>query len=193
MPLQNRVTPGGDLVAASARGTVMGNRGILHDDQRRIVRTSRNTAWLICRLEFNDRRRAVMSPGTYTELFFLDEAVALAAGHRPCGECRRDRYRAYLAAVGVTGAREVDARLNASRRTAGAVREISALPDGVFVELDEEYRLLWCGALHRWTAQGYDDPIAVSGHALVVTPALTVAALGNGYRPDVHASVRNAL
>ena len=96
MPLQNRVTPGGELIATSARGTLMGNRGILHDDNKEIVRTSRNMMWLICRLEFKGRRRPLMSPGTYTELFFLDEAVALAAGHRPCGECRRSQYRSYM-------------------------------------------------------------------------------------------------
>ena len=78
MALQNRVTPRGEIIETPARGTIMGNRGILHDDDRRIVRTSRNTMWLICRLEFKGRRRPLMSPGTYTELFFLDEAVALA-------------------------------------------------------------------------------------------------------------------
>jgi hypothetical protein len=98
MALQNRVTPGGEIIATAARGTFMGNRGILHDENKRIVRTSRNTMWLICRLEFKGRKRAPMSPGTYTELFFLDEAVALAAGHRPCGECRRARYRSYIEA-----------------------------------------------------------------------------------------------
>src|SRR5690349_19929351 len=103
MPLQNRVTPAGDIIATSARGTFMGNRGILHDDSRQIVRTSRNSMWLICLLEFNGRKRTVMSPGNYTELFFLDEAVALAAGHRPCGECRRTHYRQYIAALNEEG------------------------------------------------------------------------------------------
>ncbi len=85
MPLRNRVTPDGRIIAAAARGTMMGNRGILHDEHRRIVRTQKNIAWLICLLEFKGRRRAVMSPGTYTELFFLDEAVALAAGTARAG------------------------------------------------------------------------------------------------------------
>src|SRR4051812_47780614 len=99
MPLQNRVTPSGDIITTSARGTLMGNRGILHGDNKRIVRTPRNVMWLICRLEFKGRRRPLMSPGTYTELFFLDEAVALAAGPRPCGECLRSKYRSYMDAV----------------------------------------------------------------------------------------------
>src|SRR6476659_4289637 len=122
MPLQNRVTPGGELIATSARGTLMGNRGTLHDDNKAIVRTSRNMMWLICRLEFKGRKRPLMSPGTYTELFFLDEAVALAAGHRPCGESRRAQYRAFIEAVnggvetGLDGARDLDRQLNDSRR-----------------------------------------------------------------------------
>ena len=122
MPLQNRVTPGGELIATSARGTLMGNRGILHDDNKEIVRTSRNMMWLICRLEFKGRRRPLMSPGTYTELFFLDEAVALSAGHRPCGECRRSQYRSYMDAVNqgseepLDGPKDLDRRLNESRR-----------------------------------------------------------------------------
>src|SRR6478752_6588237 len=118
MPLQNRVTPSGLIIATSARGTFMGNRGRLHDEARRIVRTSAARAWLICRLEFKGRRREVMSPMAYTELFFLDEAVALAAGHRPCGECRRESYRAYIAAADVdssspiSGSKDLDKQLN---------------------------------------------------------------------------------
>src|SRR5690349_3870241 len=122
MPLQNRVTPAGEIIATPARGTFMGNRGILHDDNKRLVRTSRNNGWLICRLEFKGRQRTPMTAGTYTELFFLDEAVALAAGHRPCGECRRQQHRSYMAAVNegsdqsLEGARDLDRRLNESRR-----------------------------------------------------------------------------
>jgi hypothetical protein len=99
VPLRNRVAPSGEILATAARGTFMGNRGILHDENRRIVRQSRSDAWLICLLDFRGRRRQVMSPGTYTELFFLDEAVALAAGHRPCGECRRTHHRAFIDAA----------------------------------------------------------------------------------------------
>jgi hypothetical protein len=172
----------------------MGNRGILHDEHRRIVRTHRNTAWLICRLEFNGRRRAVMSPGSYTELFFLDEAVALAAGHRPCAECRRNSYRAFLAAAGAARAGDLDRALNRSRRAPRVSAPVAALPDGVFVvpreDSDDEARLLWRGHLYRWTPAGYVDPIAAGGTAEVITPPLTVDALRRGYPAAVHPSAR---
>jgi len=105
--LQNRVTPFGDIVATPARGAWMGNRGVLHGSDRTLSRRRWTTrAWITCRLEFKDRHRRVMTPGRYTELFFLDEATALAAGHRPCGECRRhdfDRFRAVVRVSGLPG------------------------------------------------------------------------------------------
>lgn len=197
MPLRNRVTPSGAIVATAARGTVMGNRGILHDENQRIVRTSRLPTWLICRLEFNGRRREVMGPRSYTELFFLDEAVALAAGHRPCGECRRTSYRAFIDAANVanekamTGAKELDEQLKASRSAVRTTAAVAAVPDGAFVELaDGDFRLVWRGALHRWTPEGYVDPVPITGagEALVVTPSLSVAALRHGYPVAVHSS-----
>src|SRR5262245_6485047 len=95
MPRQNRVTPWGEIVAMPERGTLMGNRGLLHDAEGQIMRPWRERRWIICLLDFKGRRRSVMSPGLYTELFFLDEATALAAGHRPCAECRRERFNAF--------------------------------------------------------------------------------------------------
>ncbi|MCP9271724.1 hypothetical protein [Mycolicibacterium arenosum] len=189
MPLQNRVTPRGELIAATARGMYMGNRGRLHDDQRRIVRAANSMLWIICVLDFKGRRREVMTPGRYTELFFLDEAVALAAGHRPCAECRRSDYRAYLQAVRISGAPELNERLRESRDADRIIRDVDALPDGVFVLVDDQPRLKWQGALRRWTPAGYVDPVPVSGVAPVVTPDLSVTALRNGYRPVVHPSV----
>jgi hypothetical protein len=193
--LQNRVTPGGDIIATSARGTFMGNRGVLHDDTRRIVRTSRNTMWIVCLLEFKGRRRQVMTPNRYTELFFLDEAVALAAGHRPCAECRRASYRAYLDAVSIGGAKELDRQLNTSRRAPRAMAVIATLPDGVFVDIGhDDFRLVWGGSLHRWTPDGYADPIPLAGlevtEAPVVTPSLSVEALRRGYPVAVHPSAQ---
>lgn len=189
MPLQNRVTPRGELIATTARGMYMGNRGRLHDDQRRIVRAANSMLWIICVLDFKGRRREVMTPGRYTELFFLDEAVALAAGHRPCAECRRSDYRAYLQAVRISGAPELNERLRESRDADRIIRDVDALPDGVFVLVDDQPRLKWQGALRRWTPAGYVDPVPVSGVAPVVTPDLSVTALRNGYRPVVHPSV----
>jgi hypothetical protein len=92
MPLPNRVDPWGNILAVSARGTFLGNRGILHNDKNRIIKPYQHQSWVTCSLKFKNRKRKFMSPGAYTELFFLDEATAFAAGHRPCGECRRDRY-----------------------------------------------------------------------------------------------------
>src|SRR5690348_11691300 len=98
MPLRNRVTPFGELVAIPERGTLMGNRGILHTPDRLVVRDWQVRRWIACRLEFHGRHRVVMTRGSYTELFFLDEATALADGHRPCAECRHADYRAFQAA-----------------------------------------------------------------------------------------------
>lgn len=95
MPKQNRVTPDGQIIATAARGSFMGNRGILHNDQQEIVKPFAHKAWIICQLRFKGRRRQLMQPGKYTELFFLDEATALAAGHRPCFECRREAAQAF--------------------------------------------------------------------------------------------------
>lgn len=199
MPLQNRVSPTGEIIATPARGMFMGNRGILHDDSKRIVRTSRNPMWLICRLEFKGRRRPLMSPGTYTELFFLDEAVALAAGHRPCGECRRAQYRAFMEAVNeaseqpLAGPRDLDRRLNHARRAPKTTAPLTSLPDGVFVAAgDDNFWLLWKGVLHRWTPAGYVDAVAIADAnfevAQVITPTLSVTALRHGYQVDVHPS-----
>lgn len=184
----------------------MGNRGILHDECQRIIRSSRNRMWLICLLDFKGRKRAPMSPGTYTELFFLDEAVALAAGHRPCGECRRAAYRAYISAANVGnrnpigGASELDRQLNTARNTPRVSAPLAALPDGVFVALGDkdsrDFRLIWAGRLHRWSPGGYLDPIAIDEAgtvaAPVLTPALSVAALRHGYPVTVHPSLASA-
>lgn len=188
MPLQNRVTPRGELIATPARGTYMGNRGRLHDDQRRIMRTANSILWIICVLDFKGRHREVMTPGRYTELFFLDEAVALAAGHRPCAECRRPAYREYLQAVRIAGAPELNRRLRESRDADRGTCAVDALPDGAFVEVADEPWLKWQGALRRWTPAGYVDRLPVSGSASVLTPGLSVTALRNGYRPVVHPS-----
>jgi hypothetical protein len=197
-PLQNRVTPFGDIVAAEGRGLFMGNRGVLHDDRRRLVRFSQVRRWIICRLEFRGRHRQVMTPGSYTELFFLDEAVALAAGHRPCAECRHDdyvRFRNAWAAVheGVTPTADgMDRTLHGERLAAPRIKRtyrerISALPDGVYIALEGAAWVLWMGAAHRWSAAGYvERRRAPRGAVTVLTPRSTVAALDAGYRPQMH-------
>jgi hypothetical protein len=200
-PLQNRVTPYGDIAAAAGRGLFMGNRGVLHDAHRRIVRFSQVRRWIICRLEFRGRRRRIMTPGSYTELFFLDEAAALAAGHRPCAECRHDdyvRYRDAWAAAhhGVTPtADDMDRTLHGERLAAPRIKRtyrapMGALPDGVYLEIDGAAWLLWAGAVHRWSAAGYiERGRRPRGVVTVLTPPSTVAVIEAGYPLLVHPSV----
>src|SRR5437870_12100577 len=140
MPLQNRVTPLGELIADPARGLVYGNRGCLHDAQGRIRRRWATKRWIACRLEFRGwRRHPLLQPGRFTELFFLDEATAFAAGHRPCALCRREDYNAFLTLVGASSADEVDARLHEERLEPGTRAQrrhpaaLDELPDGSFV------------------------------------------------------------
>ena len=159
MSRQNRVDPEGGLIEASARGTLMGNRGCLHDDSGKIVRQSARDAWVTCLLSFKDRRRQIMQPGHYTELFFLDEATALAAGHRPCSECRRGRYVAYLEAwaraFGIEKrptAKDIDQQLKRDRsvRQENMVTDLSNIPSGVIVKAENagNFHLVHHGRLH---------------------------------------------
>ncbi len=172
MPRQNRVTPFGDIVASSARGTLMGNRGCLHDASGRITRPYRLTAWIYCLLEFKGRRRAVMSPGKYTELFFLDEATALAAGHRPCAECQRGRYNEFMACwgqanAGLLGGEKlrapvVDAVLQKERMGPGGEMvkwraKLGALPVGVMVEVEGEPHRVDGRGLRKWSPSGVTE------------------------------------
>ncbi len=197
MPLQNRVTPLGDLIATEARGLLMGNRGRLHDAHRRIVRYSQGRRWIACVTSFRGRRRTVMSPGSYTELFFLDEAVALAAGHRPCAECRHEDYRrfqsAWARAVSAeTSADAMDLRLHADRLAAPRARRtyeeaIRSLPDGVFVQMDGAAWLVHAGLLREWTPAGYARRRAIGSDPLtVITPRCLVDVIRAGYQPAVH-------
>ncbi len=203
MPLQNRVTPNGEIVVDPARGTLTGNRGILHDAPGQLgSRRWTSKAWITCALEFKARRRAVMNGRSWTELFFLDEATALAAGHRPCAECRRADYNAFRGAwatahqnASVPRAPEMDAILHrhrvepSSRQQITHRRMASALPDGTFVEFDDRYWLLHNGALHLWSSGGYCERRALpAGEVTVLTPAPTVDVLANGYHASVHES-----
>lgn len=208
MPLQNRVTPFGALEVTAARGDWLGNRGILHDERRRIVAQWRTKAWITCLLHYRGVRRKLFSPHTWTELFFLDEATAFAAGHRPCAYCRRERYNEFKRAwcnanralidapdphVAV-----IDARLHAERvapdRGKQTYRErIGKLPDGTFIVQGGASWLLWHGAMFPWTHFGYGrprPPPAPDTHVDVLTPRSIVALFRAGFRPQVHVSVR---
>jgi len=202
MPLQNRVDPYGAIFASPSRGTFMGNRGgALHNGQREIVRKYASRRWITCLLEFKGRHRFVMSPGRYTELFFLDEAVALAAGHRPCAECRRERFNAFKAAWTPSGdpravlADEMDSVLHPTRidRRGGKVTyraRVNSLPDGSLVQMDG-FSYLVCGdALFLWSAAGYVEKRQRPKNLTVevLTPEPIVRCLRRAYRPEIHQS-----
>jgi hypothetical protein len=205
MPRQNRVTPFGEIVATPERGTFMGNRGVLHDDMGHIRRSWQVKRWLLCLREFRDRKRTVMTPNRYTELFFLDEATGLAAGHRPCFECRRDRFTAFVNAwprdanSPLPCAAALDdqlhtERLDRHRKKQTFLASLDELPDGVIVQQvgtpDQAY-LIWRGRLLLWSPGGYLKNVRPreGEDVLVLTPRSTVEALRAGYAPEVHPSV----
>jgi hypothetical protein len=183
MPFQNRVTPFGELVATPERGLVYGNRGRLHDEHGVIRRQWQVKRWISCRLEFRGRYRAggPMAPNRYTGLFFLDDATALAAGHRPCAECRNADYRSFLALTGASGADELDERLHAERGRLHEA-ELNELPDGVFAALDGMPWLVLGSELLRWTPAGYSERRPpCSGRVDVITPRTSVVVLASGW------------
>jgi hypothetical protein len=196
MPLQNRVTPFGELQALSGRGLLTGNRGVLHD-ARRIVRPWQVRRWIACRLEFRGRRRLIMQPRRWTELFFLDEATALAAGHRPCAECRNGDYRRFRALWSAhhgapAGADSMDRVLHAERLDGRRKRTYRAhcadLPDGAIVALDATAWLVWRGELLAWSDRGYTERrrLPRGGDVEALTPPSIVALLRAGYPVWVH-------
>jgi hypothetical protein len=230
MAEQNRVTPLGDIVAIPLRGAWTGNRGILHDSDsdsdgesdsqgqagHRIVRSHASDLWITCALEFRGRWREQWRPHHYTHLFFHDEAVSFAAGHRPCAECRRADYRAYQQAwaaaelitarsaagqtnpAPVPSAKEMNARLHSERIVPGTHRRRlhelawAGLPDGTFVLEDGQPALVFGDAIVPWTTGGYAarQPRPATGTATVITPPSTVAVLRAGYPVQIDDSAR---
>lgn len=211
-PLQNRVTPFGEIIATPERGLFMGNRGgCFHDETKELTRRRwASRQWITCLTSFKGRRRELMAPGRYTELFFLDEAVAFAAGHRPCAECRRPDFKRFLVAWAAGNhplagdaplrAPALDVALHAERLLPGGAKRtfeasIGDLSDGTFVAFDGEAWLLCDGSLHRWTPGGYTEHHPVAGQkpvATVLTPPSIVNAFRNGYRPQVHSTARRS-
>jgi hypothetical protein len=202
MPLQNRVTPSGEIVADPHRGLFTGNRGIIHDPAAKTLLKKRwsNPAWLTCVCEFRGRRRKVMGGRSWTELFFLDEATAFAAGHRPCFYCRRDDANRFRAAwqegngVGSVLAPEIDAVLHRERLDRGSKRlhplplPIEQLPDGVMVRTGAESYLIARGRALRWSFAGYRKVPGSIPQAMLLTPPSTLRAFAAGYRPLLHPS-----
>ncbi len=206
MPLQNRVNPLGEIIAVDARGTFMGNRGIIHDYRTRqlLSRRWQHQAWICCVLSFKDYQHPIMGRSAYTELFFLDEATALSAGHRPCAYCRRGEFNAFKSAW-MSGQHQdperfisvpsIDRHLHRERVTRRREQiqfsaPWSALPDGTMVKGEAGAMLIWDGKLHPWQPEGYQTSRTrpVSGDTMVLTPRSIVAALRAGYLPAVHPS-----
>lgn len=190
----------------------MGNRGCLHDAQGRITKSSARKAWVTCLLDFKGRHRQIMAPGQYTELFFLDEATALAAGHRPCGTCQKSRYEIFkqlwvkantelLPGKGAT-IQEIDECLHAERRSSavegvGWTAILGDLPDGTFILVEDDPMqpyLIWASRLHPWHAGGYGPSMGINlaEGVTVITPHSVVNALAEGYFPQVHSTVTGA-
>jgi hypothetical protein len=210
MPRQNRVTPFGEIIATPERGTFLGNRGVLHDAEGQVQRAWQVKRWIVCVLEFRGRKRKVMTPNRYTELFFLDEATALAAGHRPCAECRHSRFLAFCNAWKIAypleggserpTADQIDNRLHGERVAADRSKHcfpapLDELPNGVFVTLEaskERAYLVWGDCLLAWSPRGYLErrPRPKDETVSVLTPLSTVAAIRAGYNPEVHDSAQ---
>jgi hypothetical protein len=202
MPLQNRVTPTGEIIATPHRGLFTGNRGIIHDPATKTLLNKRwsSPAWLTCVCEFRGRWREVMGGRSWTELFFLDEATAFAAGHRPCFYCRREdanRFRATWEmgnSVGRQRANEIDAVLHRERLARGKKRlhplpmPLQELPDGAMVQQGVESYLIAQGRALLWSPAGYSKVDGALNEAMLLTPPSTLRALAAGYRPVLHPS-----
>ena len=207
MSLQNRVTPTGDIVADPHRGIFTGNRGIIHDPATKTLLKKRwsSPAWITCVCEFRGWRRKVMGGRSWTELFFLDEATAFAAGHRPCFFCRRDdanRFRScWQQGNGVSDirAKEIDAVLHRERLDRGNKRlhplpvTLRELPDGAMVQTGAESYLIVGGRALHWSMAGYRKASAAIDDAMLLTPPSTLRAISAGYRPVLHGSAEELI
>jgi hypothetical protein len=199
--LQNRVDPLGQFIKTSARGAWMGNRGVIHKDKE-IVKVFKHKAWITCALEFKGRKRIVMSPDRWTELFFLDEATAFAAGHRPCFECRKDdakKFKSCWIEGNVsynfnmkTSIHEIDEiihseRIGKDQKKITHQRMAHSIPNGAFILMNNDAYLFTNDKLRRWTPFGYEDSIDVQQDSMltVLTPNSVVNAFVAGYVPQI--------
>lgn len=197
----NRVQPDGTFRAVPARGTLTGNRGVLHRDGVIGAARWKHRAWVSCELEFRGRHRPILPDHRWTALFFLDEATALAAGHRPCGQCRHADYRVFVAAWEQAmgpwpGPRDADARLHAARAHPGARRlkehpmPIDAIADGSMFRADGQVFLKWHNTARKYAPEGYGPPVDLpSGHTTALTNPVSQSVLKAGYLPRLHPSV----
>jgi hypothetical protein len=200
--LQNRIDPFGNIIRTPAKGAWMGNRGILHDDKKEIRHIFRSKAWITCTLEYKGRRREVMSPNTWTELFFLDEATAFSAGHRPCFFCRNQEAKNFkghwikgnpgYGFTDNTSIQELDSilhkeRIDKDKQKRTYQEEINLLPNGSFISIQGQPYLVKDTHLHLWTPFGYERFIdrPESGKAVLITPPTIVNAFRAGYLPQM--------
>ena len=200
--LQNRVDPSGNIIRTKARGAWMGNRGLLHNERQEILRPFRLKAWITCVLEFKDRKRSVMAPGLYTELFFLDEATSFSAGHRPCFECRRAdalRFRSFWIKGNPeygfeekTPIAQIDDILHRERLAADGSKPVfpalaADCPNGSFVLYRDRPHIVVDGCLYPWSPEGYGYGMVPAAHKplLVLTPRSIVNAFRAGYMPQI--------
>ena len=202
MPFQNRVDPWGNINAVKSRGMFLGNRGVLHNDEQEIIASHRIKGWVTCLLEFKGRKREIMTPNRYTELFFLDEATAFSAGHRPCAECRRSRYNEFkekwLEANGelLQGKNPTAANMDKiiheerihNKQKVTYTSILNMLPDGAMVEIKSKAYLVWKSKLFEWSFKGYlkagiDYP--TNNEVIVLTPKSYVKTFTSGFIPIV--------
>jgi hypothetical protein len=206
MPLQNRVDPWGQLQAVNTRGALLGNRGIIHNEKKKVVTQWRSKAWITCQIQFKGREIPVFAPDSYSQLFFVDEATAFAAGHRPCAQCRWDRFSEFKAAW-VQANREMfdnenpavaeidkvlhSERVHEDKRKRTFAAQLGTLPQGTFVEVGRKACLFWRGKLFEWSFEGYSRSDLSSSPSLsvaVLTPASIVHMFSSGFTPQVHVS-----
>ncbi|WP_433008312.1 hypothetical protein [Kribbella sp. CA-294648] len=209
MPLQNRVLPTQEIVAESGRGLLMGNRGTLHRPDRTLgVTRWRSNAWICCVLDWKGGQRDPMPPGRWTALFFFDEAVALAAGHRPCAYCRRHDYLLYAGAWAAgrglserPRAAAMDRQLHLerveprTRRQRTTIAELDELPDGAMIRFDGRPALVLDGSVLSWSWEGYASPTRPAGlrQVEVLTPPANLLVLKAGFAPLLHSSAPRQL
>lgn len=203
MPLQNRVDPWGNILISPYRGTCLGNRGILHNEKKQLIKNYQHKNWVTCLLEFKGRKRALMSPHHYTELFFLDEATALAAGHRPCCECRRKRYiefNSYWKKANLNTSSEsikssdIDKSLHEERMRLGVkntyLSKIKDLPDGTIFSNKGSAYLKLNNMIYLWSLKGYQlqNKTTFPKNVDVLTPKSLVKIFKLGFKPEIHES-----
>jgi hypothetical protein len=204
MPLQNRITPNGDIISTTARGAWLGNRGVIHNAQKQTIKPFNLKAWITCALEFRGRHREVMMPNRWTELFFLDEATAFSAGHRPCFQCRYKDHKRFKSAwlkgnpqygfTEKTPVSEIDKILHAERINKGEKvtynDDPANLPDCTFILIDSLPYVISKDLMYQWTPIGYEKGITLptAQQVEVLTPRSIVNMLRAGYEPQISAN-----